>query len=231
MTFRCSCHAKPISSWKLNICFQIVVLEKTLESPLNSKDIKPVSAKGNKSWIFIGITDAETEAPILRPPDAKSWLIRKDPDAGKDWGQKQKQTTEDEMVGWRHRFNGPDFEQTLRDSEGQRSLACCSLWGFKKSDTAEQLNNTNQFELPESYSEFPLTIYFTHAKVYVSMLLSVCPTLSFPRYFHKSILCVCKHIFKVSSSKSLGTTTTSEAYKRRWLTCPTSGQPNKTFLV
>ena len=119
------------------------------------------------------------------------------------------------MVGWHHRFNGPESEQTLRDSEGQGRLARCSLWDFKESDMAEQLNNTNQFELPESSSKSPLTVYFPHGKVYVSMLLPVCPILSLPRYFHKSVLCVCKSIFKVSSSKRLGTTVTSEAYKRR----------------
>ena len=93
-----------------NGCFLTVVLEKTLESPLDSKDIKPVNPKGNQSWIFIGRTDAEAEAPIVWPPDAKSWLIWKDPDAEKDWRQEEKGTTEDEMVGWHHRLNGHEFE-------------------------------------------------------------------------------------------------------------------------
>ena len=107
-----------------NWCFWTVVLEQTLESPLDSKEIKPFNPKGNQSWIFIGRTDAEAEALILWPPDAKSWLILKDPDAGKDWGQK-KGATEDEMTGWHHWLNGHEFEQTLGDTEGQGSLACC----------------------------------------------------------------------------------------------------------
>ena len=90
-------------------CFWTVVLEKTLESPLNYKEIQPVLPEENQSWVFIGSTDAEAEGPILWPPDAKSWLIRKDPDAGKDWGQEEKGTTEDEMVGWHHRLNGHEF--------------------------------------------------------------------------------------------------------------------------
>ena len=93
-----------------NWCFGTVMLEKTLESPLDCKDIKPLNPKGNQSWTFIGRTDAEAEAPILWPPDAKNWLIGKDPDAGKDWGREEKGTAEDEMVGWHHRLNGHEFE-------------------------------------------------------------------------------------------------------------------------
>ena len=119
-----------------------VVLEETLESPLNSKEIKAVNPKESQSWIFIGRTDAEAEAPILRPPDAKSQLIGKDPHAGKDWGQEEKGTTEDEMAGWHHQLNGHESEQTPGDSEGQRSLACCGSWGPKELDTTEQLNWT-----------------------------------------------------------------------------------------
>ena len=92
-----------------NWCFWTVVLEKTLESPLYYKEIQPVHPKGNQSWVFIGRTDVEAETPILWPPDAKSWLIGKDPDAGKDWGQEEKGTTEDEMAGWHHRLNGHGF--------------------------------------------------------------------------------------------------------------------------
>ena len=110
-----------------NWCFWIVVLEKTLESPLDSKEVKPVNPKGNQSWIFIGRTDAEAEAPILWPLDVKSRLIGKDPDAGKDWNQEEKGTTEDEVVGWLHWLNRHEFAQTSGDSEGQRSLACCSI--------------------------------------------------------------------------------------------------------
>ena len=122
-----------------NWFFWIVVLEKTLESPLDCKEIKPVSPKGNQSWIFIGRTDAE--APILWPPDAMNRLIRKDPDAGKDWRQEKKGTTEDKMVGWHHQLNGHEFEQALRDGKGQGSLVCCSPWGHKELDTTERLNN------------------------------------------------------------------------------------------
>ena len=114
-------------SWaSKNWCFWTVVLEKTLESPLDFKEIKLVNPKGNQSWIFIGRTDAQTEAPILWPPYAKGWLIGKDPDAGKDWGQEEKGTTEDEMVGWHHRLDGQEFEQTPGIVDGQGSLVCCS---------------------------------------------------------------------------------------------------------
>ena len=119
--------------WTLkNWCFWIVVLEKTLETPLDFQEIKAVNPKGNQPWIFIGRTDAEAEAPGLWPPDAKSWLIGKDPKAGKDWGKEDKGATEDEMVGWHHQLNGQEFEQTLGDSEGQGSLGCCSSWGHKE---------------------------------------------------------------------------------------------------
>ena len=131
--------------WALkNWCFWTVVLEKTLESPLDSKEIKPVNSKGNQSWIFIGRTDAEAEAPILWPPDAKSRLTRKDPDAGKDWRQEEKGMTE-EMVGWHHRLDGHEYEQAPGVDDGQGSLACCSPWGCKESDTTEQLNWTERW--------------------------------------------------------------------------------------
>ena len=120
-----------------NWCFWTVVLEKIPESPLDCKEIQSVNPKGNQSWIFIGRTDAEAETPKLWPPDVKSWLIKKDPDAGKDWRQ-EKGTTKDKMVGWYHRLNGHEFEQALGDGEGQGSLACWSPWGGKESDTTEQ---------------------------------------------------------------------------------------------
>ena len=113
-----------------------MVLEKTLESLLDNKEIKPVSPKGNQPWIIIGRTDAEAEAPIFWPPDVKGWLIGKDPDAGKDWGQEEKET-----VGWHHGLNGHEFEQTPGDSEGQGSLVCCSPWCHTESDMIEWLNN------------------------------------------------------------------------------------------
>ena len=123
-----------------NWCFWIVVLEKTLESPLGCKEITPVHPKGHQFWIFIGRTNAEAETPILWPPDAKNWLIGKDPNAGKDWRQEEKGTTEDEMVGWHHRLNGHEFEQAPRVGDEQGSLTCCSSWGCKQSDTTEWLN-------------------------------------------------------------------------------------------
>ena len=118
------------------------MLEKTLESPLDSKEIQPVHPKGNQSWIFIGRTYAEAETPILWPPDVKNWLIWKDPDAGNDWRQEEKGTTEDEMVGWHHQLNGHEFKQAPGDGDGQGSLACCSPWGCRESDTTERLNWT-----------------------------------------------------------------------------------------
>ena len=121
-------------SWALkNLCFWTVVLEKTLESPLDGKEIKPINPKGNQPWIFTGRTGAESL--ILWPPNAKSWLIEKDPDAEKDWGQEEKGAAEDEMVGWHHQLKGNEFAQTQGDSEGQGSLACCSPWGCKRPDT------------------------------------------------------------------------------------------------
>jgi len=118
-----------------NWCFWTVVLEKTLDSPLNCKEIKPVIPKGNQPWIVIGRTDAEAEAPTLRPPDAKNQLIGKDPDAGKDWGQEENGATEDKMFGGHHQLNGHEFKQTTGDGERQGSLACCSSWSHKESDT------------------------------------------------------------------------------------------------
>jgi len=122
-----------------NWCFQTVVLEKTLASPLDCKEIQQVHPKSNQSWIFIGRTDAEIEALILCPPHAKSWLIGKHPDAGKDWRQEEKGTTEDVMVGWHHWLNEHEFEWTLGVGDGQGSLACCSP-DTTESDTTEQLN-------------------------------------------------------------------------------------------
>ena len=128
-------------SWALkNWYFWSVVLEKTLESFLDSKEIQLVHPKGNQFRIFIGRTDAEAEAPILWPPVAKYWLIGKDPDAGKDWRQEEKGTIEDEMVGWHHRLNGHEFEWASGVGDGQGSLVCCSPWCHKESDTTEWLN-------------------------------------------------------------------------------------------
>ena len=122
-----------------NWCFWTVVLEKTLESPLDCKEIKTVNPKGDQSWVFIGRTDAEAETPILWPPHVKSWLI----DAGRDWGQEEKGTTEDEMAGWHHRLYGHESEWTPEVGDGQGGLACCNSWGRKESDTTEWLNWTD----------------------------------------------------------------------------------------
>ena len=135
-------------SWALkNWCFWAVVVEKTLESPLDSKEIQLVNLKGNQSWIFIGRTDNEAELPILWPPDVKNWLIRKDPDVGRDWSQEEKGMTEDEMVGWHHWLDGHEFEQALGVGDGQGSLACCSTWGHKESDMTKWLNWTSTWRV------------------------------------------------------------------------------------
>ena len=121
--------------------FWTVVLKKTLESPLDCKEIKPVNPKGNQSWIFIGRTDAE--APIFWTPYEKNWHLRKGPDAGQDWRQEEKRMTESEMVGWHHRLDGHEFEQALGVGDGQGSLVCCSPWGRKELDTTERLKRTD----------------------------------------------------------------------------------------
>ena len=123
-----------------NWCFWALVLEKTLESPLYRKEIQPVHFKGNQPWIFIGRTDAEAETLILRPSDAKNWLIGKDPDTGKDWRREEKGTTEDEKVGWHHWLDRYEFEQAQEVGGRQGSLECCSPWGHKESDITERLN-------------------------------------------------------------------------------------------
>ena len=116
--------------------------EDSLESPLDCKEIQPVHPKGDQSWLFIGRTDAEAQTPILWLPDAESWLIWKDLDSGKDWGQEEKVTTEDEMVGWHHRLNGHGFGWTPGVGDGQGSLVCCGSWSRKEWDVTERLNWT-----------------------------------------------------------------------------------------
>ena len=126
--------------WVLkNWCFWTVNLEKTLESPLDCMEIKPVNSKGNQYWTFIGGTDAEAEAPVLWPPDVKSWLIGKDPDDGKDWRQEEKEMTEDEMAGRHHQLDAHEFGWTLGVGDGQGGLVCCDSWGCKELDMTEQL--------------------------------------------------------------------------------------------
>ena len=123
-----------------NWCFGTVVLEKTLESPLDCKKIQPVHIKGDQSWVFIGRIDAEAEIPW--PPHAKGWFIGKDPNDGRDWEQEEKGMTENEMAGWHHRLDGHEFKWIPGVDDGQGGLACCNLWGRKESDTAERLNWT-----------------------------------------------------------------------------------------
>ena len=158
-----------------NGCFWTVVLEKTLESPLDCKETQPVHPKGDQSWVFIGRTDAEAETPILRPPHAKRWLIGKDPDAGRDWGQEEKGTTEDEMAGWHHRLNGHEFEWTLGVCDGQGGLVCCDSWGRKESDMAERLNWTElrhlyRAVLPVLFTFSRLSAFFLHTWPYLGTL-------------------------------------------------------------
>ena len=127
-----------------NWFFWTVVLEKTLESPLDCKEIQPVHPKGDEPWDFFGRNDAKAETPVLWPPHVKNWLIGKDPDAGRDWGQEEKGTTEDDMAGWHHRLDGHGFGWTLGVGDGQGGLACCDSWGRKESGTTEWLNWTEQ---------------------------------------------------------------------------------------
>ena len=126
-----------------NWCFWTVVLEKTLESPLDCKEIQPVHPRGDQFWVFIGRTDIEAETPILWPPDAKSGLIWKDPDPGKDWGQEEKGVTEGEMIGWHHWLNGHEFVYTLGVGDGQGGQAYWGSWGGKELGMTNWLNNNN----------------------------------------------------------------------------------------
>ena len=152
--------------WALkNWCFRIVVLEKTLESSLDNREIKPVNLKGNQPWILIGRTDAKAETPVLWPPHAKSWFIGKDPDAGRDWGQEEKGMTEDEMAGWHHWLDGRGSGWTPGVGDGQGGLACCDSWGHKESDTTERLNwtelmhNKLPFKFIPPINKYLLTVY------------------------------------------------------------------------
>ena len=130
--------------WALkNWCFWSVVLEKTLESPLYSKEIQPVHFERDQPWDFFGRNDAKAETPVLWPPHAKCWLIGKYSDAGRDWGQEEKRTTEDEVAGRHHRLDGHEFGWTPSVGDGQGGLACCDSWGPKESDMTEQLNWLN----------------------------------------------------------------------------------------
>ena len=148
-------------SWALKKwCFWTVVLEKTLESPLDWKEIQPVHPKGNQSWVFIGRTDAKAETPILWPPHAKSWLVGKVSDAGRDWGQEEKGTTEDEVAGWHHRLNRNEFEWTPGVGDGQGGLVCCDSWGRKELDMTEWPNWTELKSLSK-LQEFYFIVKFS----------------------------------------------------------------------
>ena len=157
-------------SWvSKNWCFWTVVLQKTLESLLDSKEIQPVHPKGDQSWIFIGRTDVEAETPILWPLNTKNWLIWKDLDAEKDWGQKEKGMTEDEMVGWHHWLSGHGFGQTPAVDDEQGGLTCCGSWGHKELDTTEWLNWT---EL--NWTEIWLNFFLNHKHGSSLILLGFC---------------------------------------------------------
>ena len=172
-------------SWVLkNWCFWTVVLEKTLESPLDCKEIKEVHPKGNQSWIFVRRTDAEAETSMLWPPDVKNWLIGKDSDAGKDWRWEEKMMTEDEMVGWHHQLDGHEFEQAPGVSDGQGGLGCCSPWGCKESDTTEWLNWT--------------VLNWTHVKCSVQCLAHRGRSINISHCYLPGALC-CPQIFNSSN--------------------------------
>ena len=139
-----------------NWCFWTVVLEKTLVSSLDCKEIQPVHPKQDQSWVFIGRTDAESETPILWPPHVKNWLTGKDPDAGRNWGQEEKGTTEDEMAGWHHWLNARKFEWTLGVGDGQGGLPCCNSWGRKDSDMTERLHWTDAWPWRRKWQPTPV---------------------------------------------------------------------------
>ena len=150
--------------------------EKTLESPLNYKEIQPVHSKGDQSWVFIGRTDVDAETPTLWPPDVKIWLIGKDPDAGKVLGQEEKGTTEDDIVGWHHWRDGHEFGWTLGVGDGQGGLACCGSWGCKESDSTEWLNWTQLKKVKHNkiLLDLPISAYYGLSPT------SICHLVSFP---------------------------------------------------
>ena len=159
------CESWTVKKAELNWCFWTVVLEKTLESPLDYKEIQPVHPKGDQSWVFIGGTDAEAETPIFWPTHAKIWHIGKDSDAGRDCGQEEKGMTEDEMAEWHHRLDGHEFEWTPEVGDGQGGLACCDSWDPKELDTTERLNwteanwITDLFFLPDPLRIWKLLVF------------------------------------------------------------------------
>ena len=166
--------------WALkNWCFWTVVLQKTLESPLDCKEIQPVHSKGDQPWDFFGRNDAKAEPAVLWPPDVKSWLIGKDSDAGRDWGQEEKGMTEDEMAGWHHGLDGRESEWTPGVGDRQGGLACCDSWGCKESDTTEQLNWT---EALNSVKSFAINIFLTNKlQIAIPPMASSCGLCAHPR--------------------------------------------------
>ena len=172
-----------------NWCFWTVVLEETLESPLDFKEIQPVHPKGNQSWIFFVRTDTKSETPILWPPDSKNWLIGKDPDAGKDWRQEEKGKTEDEVVGWHHQLNGHEFGQALGVGDGQGSLLCCSPWGCKETDTTEHWTELNWTEPEHSNQNMFLVHKCKHACSHQEMKPKSFDPLQNANYDYYTTLC------------------------------------------
>ena len=208
-----------------NWCFWTVVLEKTLESPLDCNEIQPVHPKGDQSWVFIGRTDVEADTPIFWSPDAKSWLIWKDPDARKDWGQEEKGTTEDKRVGWHHRLNEHGLGWTPGVGDGQGGLVCCGSWGRKVLDMTEQLNWTELIPLssllePDSWDGI---IYLLSPCCGACF----CHLISFPslsliskfivQYSTRHVLIQCSSSYKVHSSEEFSDLmpSTSRSYKLR----------------
>ena len=158
--------------WVLkNWCFWSVVLEKTFGSPLDCKEVKPINPKGNQPWIFIERTDAEAEASILWPPDAKSQLTGKDPDAGEEWGQKEKQATEDKITGWHHQLSGPEFEQTL-ELVKDREAWCATVYGVAESDMTGWLNWTDTYMHTHTYIHI-LSTNIQHKQVCVCIYIYI----------------------------------------------------------
>ena len=174
-----------------NWCFWTVVLEKTLKSPLDCKEIQPVHSEGDQPWDFFGGNDAEAETPVLWPLRTKTWLIGKDSNAGRDWGQKEKGTTEDEMAGWHHWLDGRESEWTLGVGDGQGGLACCDSWGRKESDTTERLNWTGRQGFTVNFGGFLFnlllsTIDWVHFFSMGMVLIPVSCTMSLTSFHNSS---------------------------------------------
>ena len=177
-----------------------VVLEKTLASPLDCKEIQPVYSKGDQPWVFIGRTDSKAETPVLWPPHAKSWLIGKDSDAGRDWGQEEKGRTEDEMAGWHQWLDGHEFEWTPGAGDGQGGLACCNSWGCKESDSTELLNWPNR----ATELNWPFSLKYLYISLCLFLIeLFYILTIEFWAMFIHSTLCqICANTFLVCSLSS-----------------------------